>query len=123
MIDYATLRAYCGGKKGAQETFPFDQSTLVFKVMNKMFALMAHEPREGEPLTINLKCDPALAEILRSTYTAIRPGYHMDKRHWNTVTIDGSIPDDEIYRMIDDSYALVVAGLTRKERAALEASE
>jgi predicted DNA-binding protein (MmcQ/YjbR family) len=121
MIHHAALRDYCGSKKGAQETFPFDQSTLVFKVMNRMFALMSHEHKEGEPLTINLKCDPALAEILRSTYEAIRPGYHMDKRHWNTVTIDGSIPDDEIYRMIDDSYTLVVAGLTRKDRAALEA--
>ena len=114
------LRDYCSSKKGAEETFPFDAVTLVFKVMGKMFALMAVDTPDDQPPRINLKCDPALAEILRETYQAVQPGYHMDKRHWNTVICDGSIPDDEIREMIDNSYALVVEKLKKADREKLQ---
>lgn len=113
MLD--VLRAYCKGKKGAAEDFPFDATTLVVKVWGKIFALMATDQDPERP-EINLKCDPALAEMLRETYPAVVPGYHMNKRHWNTVTVDGSIPETEIYEMIDHSYTLVVKGLSRKDR-------
>lgn len=119
MIDRVELRAYCGSKPGAEETFPFGDTTLVFKVLGKMFALMPIDISEDQNQTINLKCDPNLAEILRSTYEAVKPGYHMNKKHWNTVTIDGSIPDDEIYEMIDNSYDLIVKGMPRKQQEKL----
>ena len=117
------LRAYCSSKKGAEETFPFDAVTLVFKVMGRMFALMSVDSPDDQPPRINLKCDPALAEILRETYEAVQPGYHMDKRHWNTVICDGSIPDDEIREMIDNSYALVVEKLKKGDREKLQAMD
>jgi predicted DNA-binding protein (MmcQ/YjbR family) len=121
VIDLNALRAYCGSKRGAVEDFPFGEGALVFKVTGKMFALLHLEGVEGSPPSINLKCDPALAEILRATYPAVQPGYHMSKRHWNTVTVDGSISDEEIYEMVDNSYALVVRGLKKAERDKLEA--
>lgn len=114
------IRAYCNSKKGAEETFPFDATTLVMKVMGKMFALMPTDMPEDQPQTINLKCEPALAEVLRQTYDAVKPGYHMNKQHWNTVVLDGSIPDDEIFEMVDNSYALVVKSLTKAQRERLE---
>lgn len=120
MIDRHEIRAYCASKPGAEETFPFDATTLVVKVMGKMFALMPTDTPEDQHQTINLKCEPALAEILRTTYEAVKPGYHMNKRHWNTVTLDGSVPDDELFEMVDNSYALVVKGLTKAQKAELE---
>jgi predicted DNA-binding protein (MmcQ/YjbR family) len=119
MIDLNSLRAYCNGKPGAVEDFPFDETTLVIKIMGKIFALMSLEVAPDEAPGINLKCDPGLAEILRNTYPAVQPGYHMNKRHWNTVTVDGSIPDEEIYEMIDNSYDLVVRGLKKADREKL----
>ena len=110
------LRAYLLAKTGATEERPFGPDALVFKVMGKMFALVAWQ---AQPLTISLKCRPHVAEMLRMTYPAVRPGYHMNKRHWNTVTLDGSVPADEVQEMIDNSYALVVAGLTKAQRAQL----
>jgi predicted DNA-binding protein (MmcQ/YjbR family) len=118
LINLKALRAYCGSKPGAMEDFPFDATTLVFKVRDKIFALLPLD-RKDEPPVINLKCDPALAEVLRNTYDAVQPGYHMNKRHWNTVIVDGSIPYDEIYEMIDNSYDLVVKGLKKVDRDAL----
>jgi predicted DNA-binding protein (MmcQ/YjbR family) len=115
-ITLKTLRAYCCAKAGAVETYPFDDETLVFKVMGKMFALTNIKSAE---LSINLKCDPDWAMILRDHYTAVTAGYHMNKRHWNSVFIDGSIPDDEIWEMIDHSYRLVVKGLKKAEREKL----
>ena len=117
------LRSYCNSQIGAEETFPFDETTLVFKVMGKMFALIPLGAPEDQPARINLKCDPTLAEILRHTYSAVQPGYHMNKRHWNTVICDGSIPDDEITMMIDESYDLVVKGLKKADRAKLRQME
>jgi predicted DNA-binding protein (MmcQ/YjbR family) len=114
-MNFPTLRAYLAAKPGAVEDFPFDQTTLVFKVGGKMFALIA---TYEEPLRMNLKCDPLKAEVLREVYPAVIPGYHMNKRHWNTVVLDGSIPDADLRAMIDESYALVVRGLPRSRRPA-----
>lgn len=114
-MDFAALRKYLAAKPGAVEDFPFDTVTLVFKVGGKMYALVA---TDEEPLRMNLKCDPLKAQVLREYYPSVRPGYHMNKRHWNTVVLDGSIPDAELRSMIDDSYALVVRGLPRIRRPA-----
>jgi predicted DNA-binding protein (MmcQ/YjbR family) len=118
LTDFKALRDYCNQKPGAVEDYPFDETTLVFKVEGKMFALMPLDRRD-EPPSINLKCDPTLAEMLRTIYDAVKPGYHMDKRHWNTVIVDGSIPMPEIYEMIDNSYDLVVKGLPKNTREKL----
>jgi len=110
------LQTYLLAKKGTTEERPFGPQALVYKVVGKMFALIAWEL---DPVDISLKCDPDEALFLRDIYTAVRPGYHMNKRHWNTVAIDGSIPPTELLRMIDDSYNLVVKGLTKAQRQAL----
>lgn len=112
-MNFQKLQTYLISKLGAWEDFPFDNNTLVLKVGPKMFALIG---LEHDPLKIGLKCDPEHAEGLRAIYPAVEPAYHMHKRHWNTVTLDGSIPDDVIYEMIDDSYELVFESLTRKQR-------
>jgi len=120
-MDKQTLREFCNGFKGAEETFPFGEETLVFKVMGKMYALMPLDRADDLPPTISLKCDPTLAQMLRQTYPAVQPGYHMNKKHWNTVTYDDTIPPDELFSWIEDSYALVVKGLMKKDREALAA--
>jgi predicted DNA-binding protein (MmcQ/YjbR family) len=102
-------------KKGVTEDLPFDDQTLVFKVMGKMFALTNINAFQS----VNLKCDPALAEELRDQYQAVKPGYHMNKKHWNTIDNDGSISDQQLHTWIDHSYDLVVAGLTKKQREEL----
>jgi len=107
------LRRCCLAKPGVVEDFPFDEQVSVFKVKGKMFALA---DLDGLPLEVSLKCDPDLAEALRSQHAAIRAGYHLNKRHWNTVTIDGSVRDNQIENMIQDSYDLVAARLTRAQR-------
>jgi predicted DNA-binding protein (MmcQ/YjbR family) len=112
-MDLTRLRAYLNAKPAAAEDFPFDLVTLVVKVGGKMFALVS---LAESPLRLNLKCDPEKALILRDCYPAVTPGYHMNKRHWNTIRLDGSIPPDELFAMIDDSYALVVQGLPRARR-------
>jgi predicted DNA-binding protein (MmcQ/YjbR family) len=98
------------------ETFPFGPETSVFKVAEKMFAL---SPLARHPLKVSLKCEPALAEQLRETHTAVIPGYHLNKRHWNTVIIDGSLPEQTVKDMIEDSYDLVVSRLPASRRRAL----
>jgi predicted DNA-binding protein (MmcQ/YjbR family) len=110
------LRAHCLGFAGAEETFPFGPLTSVFKVAGRMFAL---SQLGGSPLRVNVKCEPLLAEQLRAAHTAVLPGYHQDKRHWNTIVIDGSLPDQMIRDMIEDSYDLVVSSLPRARRLAL----
>ncbi|NOQ51908.1 MAG: MmcQ/YjbR family DNA-binding protein [Desulfuromonadaceae bacterium] len=112
-MDFETLRSYLLAKAGAIEDFPFDSTTLVIKVSGKMFALLS---LNEEPLRVNLKCDPLKAEVLRQRYPAVLPGYHMNKRHWNTVVLDGSVPEEEMLAMIDDSYELVVKGLPKAQR-------
>ena len=113
----AQVRQYLLSKPEAFEDFPFGPDVAVLKVGAKMFATLS-QSKDGAG--INLKCDPHEAVILRDIFQAIRPGYHMNKRHWNTVTLDGSIPDGELERMMDNSYALVVKGMRRAERQALE---
>ena len=110
------LDQYLLSKKETISGYPFDESTLVFKVINKMFALIAEDET---PLRINLKCDPDEAQILRGMHKSIMPGYHMNKEHWNTVILDGSLPDELIYKLIDDSYDLVVKGLKKADRERL----
>lgn len=110
------LREYCISKKGVTECFPFDEVTLVFKVMGKMFALTNLDG----PTTINLKCDPDRAIELREQYPDILPGYHMNKVHWNTVNVQGSLSNQMITELIDHSYDLVVKSLTRKLREELQ---
>jgi len=112
-MNFETLRSYLLKKPGAFEDFPFDTVTLVIKVGGKMFALT--DITEA-PLSLNLKCDPIKAEFLRDRYRAVLPGYHMNKRHWNTVVLDGSIAETEIRSMIDESYDLVVKGLPKSRR-------
>jgi len=111
------LREYCISKKGVTECFPFDEVTLVFKVMGKMFALTN---LDGST-TINLKCDPDRAIELREQYSDILPGYHMNKTHWNTVNVQGSLSNQMIKELIGHSYDLVVRSLTRKLREELQA--
>ena len=110
------IREYCLSKKGVTESFPFDDVTLVFKVLDKLFALTSLD----KELSLNLKCDPETAIQLRAEYPAVLPGYHMSKKHWNTVMIDGSINDKLIYQWIDDSYQLVAGRLTRKQKEELK---
>ncbi len=112
-MEFSTLRTYLLEKAGAVEDFPFDSETLVLKVSGKMFALVGIN---NEPLRLNLKCEPAKAEILREIHPAILPGYHMNKQHWNTVVCDGSLSEADIFSMIDDSYNLVVQGLPKAKR-------
>lgn len=116
IMNIESLREYCLSKKGVSESFPFDETTLVFKVMGKMFALT---DIEGE-LRVNLKCDPEKALALREEYTAVIPGYHMSKKHWNTIIIDGTISTKQIKEWIDDSYDLIVMTLTKKLKEELE---
>ena len=104
------FRNYCITKKGVTEGFPFDEKTLVFKVMNKMFALITVDNFDF----INLKCNPEKAIELREQYNAIKPGYHMSKVHWNSVYVNEDASDALIYQLIDDSYDLVVKSLTKK---------
>lgn len=111
-MDIETFRAYCLSFPAVEEAFPFDQETLVFKVAGKMFALTDVDLFES----VNLKCDPEEAILLREQYPAVTPGYHMSKVHWNTVAIDGSISDTLIKQWTKNSYDLVVATLTKKTR-------
>lgn len=112
-MDAESLRYYCLHKKGATEDLPFGDDALVLKVAGKMFALIkigTEAPR------VNLKCDPALALELRRKHPTVTPGYHMNKIHWNTVELDGSLPDEKILEMVDHSYDLVVKGLKKSDR-------
>lgn len=111
------IRDYCLAKPGVTEGFPFDETTLVFKVMNKMFALTG---LEGDPPYVNLKCDPERAIGLREQFEAIQPGWHMNKAQWNSVYFTGNIPQDLVLELIDHSYELVVQGLKRKDRERLK---
>ena len=116
-MDVDTARQYLLGKPEAMEDYPFGPDVAVMKVRGKMFATLGEEQGEGR---MSLKCDPDQALALRDIFAAVLPGYHMNKKHWNTVRLDGSIPVGEIERMIDHSYALVVKGLTKKVREGME---
>ncbi len=111
------LHAACLELNGAEETFPFGPETSVFKVGGKVFALSA---LAGVPLKVSLKCEPDLALTLREAHPAIVGGWHLNKRHWNTVTLDGSVPEALLREMIEDSYDLIVAKLPRKQQLLLD---
>jgi len=113
MFNKETFRDFCISKKAVTESFPFDETTLVFKVAGKMFALMS---LEAPDFRVNLKCDPEKAITLRETYSSIIPGFHMNKKHWNTVIVEGSISQELFKELTDHSYDLVVKSLTKKVR-------
>lgn len=116
MLTYEEVRTYILSQTAAVEDFPFGPEARVFKVMGKMFALM---PADADPARVNLKVDPFIGEVLRDNYRSVAPAYHMNKRHWITVTVDGEIPDDEVRDLIDASYDLVVSGLPRRHKDTL----
>lgn len=111
-MDQDAIADICRSEPGVTEGYPFGEGVLVFKVGGKVFAILADQ-------SVSLKCDPGLAEILRQEHAAVSAGYHLHKRHWNTVALDGTVPADLLEDWIQDSYALVVAGLRRRQRAAL----
>ena len=113
------FRDYCLAQRGATEGAPFGEDTIVFKVGGKMFALAS---LDEVPPRVNLKCDPERALELRDRYEEVRPGYHMNKKHWNTVELGGRVPAAELRGMIDESYKLVCASLSKKERAKIAGS-
>lgn len=115
-MDLPDIIEYCLSRKSVEETTPFGPEVLVYKVVGKMFALAS--PDEV-PARVNLKCDPERAVELRDEYDAIIPGFHMNKRHWNTVVLDGSVPNVLLRELVDHSYTLVVEGMTKKQRAEL----
>lgn len=112
--------SYCLAKPEARQDFPFGTDVAVYRICSKIFALHSFQHKEGRLASINLKCDPSQAVALRDIWHAVVPGYHMNKKHWNTVILDGSVPDAELARMVDHSYTLVVSGLKRSERRILE---
>jgi len=114
MITMNDLRDVCLGLPEANESFPFGDEAAVYKVSGKIFALISQDAPD-----ISLKCDPAFGEVLRMNYEAVKPGYHLDKRHWITVNVDGSVPDDEVIEWIDTSYRLVIAKMPKAERERL----
>lgn len=111
-MNIEVFREYCISKPGVTEEFPFDETTLVFKVAGKIFALTNVDLFSS----INIKCDPEEAVFLREQYASVKPGYHMNKKHWNTVLMDGSVPDKILKKWIDDSYKLVFQGLSEKQK-------
>jgi len=114
-MNLETIRNHCIKKAGVTEEFPFDETTLVFKVMGKMFCLTNVEP----PLTINVKCEPEIAIELREHYDYVLPGYHMNKKHWNTIDLEGIVKDGLVLSWIDDSYNLVIDSLPNKKKKEL----
>lgn len=114
------LERYLASLPGAEETWPFGPGALVFKVMGKMFALVS---RDEEPARVNLKCDPVDGANLAGRYASITPGYHMNKKHWITVTLTGEVPEELLMDLARDSYDLVVRRLSRADRQLLSAKE
>jgi len=112
-MNIETLREYCLSKKAVTEDFPFGEDTLVFRVLNKIFLLVS---LSSNPLQFNAKCDPDQAIELRDQYDVVQPGYHMNKKHWNTIIMNGSLSNAQLKEMIDDSYNLIVQSLPKKER-------
>ena len=117
MIELENLRKILLSKKATTEELPFGPDALVFKVLGKIFAIVAWQKSS---LSISLKCEPNHAMALRTMFPAVKPGYHLNKEHWNTVTLDGSLPDAEIIEMINHSYDQVVKGLTKADRLKLK---
>ncbi len=116
-MDIEHLREYCLSKQGAEETLPFGPDTLVYKVGGKVFLLTG---LDSEELRFNVKCDPDKASELREEFSCVLPGYHMNKKHWNTIVVDGSVSSRQLKEWIDDSYDLVLGSLPKKRRDELE---
>ncbi len=116
-MDIEVFRNYCVSMPFVEECFPFDEVTLVFKVGGKMFALLS---LDAQPGTANLKCDPEKAIVLREHYDFVLPGYHMNKKHWNTIILDFHVPDKLVFEWIDDSYRLIFSSLPTRLRNELE---
>lgn len=114
-MDIEIIREYCLAKPGVTESFPFGEDTLVFKVMDKMFLLISL----NQPDTFNVKCDPEKAVLLREEFEEVQPGYHMNKTHWNTVSVRGRLKDKQLSEMIDHSYDLVVKSLPKSKQVQL----
>ncbi len=112
-MNYTSAKAYLLSQPEAEEDYPFGPEAAVFKIRNKMFALLMETKGQAR---VNLKCDPDEALALRDIFAAVTPGYHMNKKHWNTVHLDGSVPDGEIERMMDMSFQLVVQGMPKAKR-------
>jgi predicted DNA-binding protein (MmcQ/YjbR family) len=120
-LNIEQLRTYCLSKKGTTEDFPFDEDTLVFKVLGKMFALASLKRWERGEAAINLKADPEYSQELRAEHHSIRPGFHMSKKHWNTLYVhEGELQPQLIKALIDHSYDMVIKGMTKKMRDSLE---
>ena len=122
-MNLETYYEYCLAKIGATEHFPFDEDTLVFKVGGKIFALSSLSQWEKGRPSMNLKCDPERAEELRAEYDDIRPGFHMSKKHWNTIAVNAAVPDSLIKELIDHSYELVFKSLTKKMQSEIQELE
>lgn len=118
-MDLQKLRQHCLDKKGSKEEFPFGEEVHVMKVGGKMFALLSERQSTVE---ISLKCEPELSDLLRKQYSAVKPGYHLNKRHWNTIEVDGSVPTEELLGWIELSYQLVFKGLKKSERDLISGS-
>lgn len=116
-MKFDDIQAHFMSYPGAEEETPFGPDVLVYKVCGKMFGLIAWE---DDPLNINLKCDPEQSDFLRQEYAAINPGYHMNKKHWNTLTLDGSIPEDLVQDLVRHSYELVIKSLSKQKRDSLK---
>lgn len=114
IMNIEDIRDYCLSKVDVEETLPFGPNVIVFKTNGKAFLLL---PLDTEQVRFNVKCDPELAETLRETYDCVLPGYHMNKKHWNTVEIEGGIPAGELRRMIDHSFELVIRSLPKAARS------
>jgi predicted DNA-binding protein (MmcQ/YjbR family) len=114
------IKAYCLAKPGSSAGYPFGEGTLVFKVLDRMYALCSEDE---QPLRINLKCDPDDALALRAQYSAIIPGYHMNKKHWNSLIMDGSLQDSLVFELIDHSYQLVISKLSQAKQRKLKSIE
>ena len=118
VFDLNTLKAYCLAKPGSSAGYPFGEGALVFKVLDRMFCLISEDET---PLRLNLKCDPDDALALRNQYEAVLPGYHMNKKHWNTLVLDGSLPERLVHELIDHSYDLVVKKMSQAQQRKLRA--
>ena len=114
-MDYQQVRTHILSQREAGEDFPFGPDVAVYRVRHKIFAMLA---KDKDGARVSLKCDPAEALALRDLFKAVMPGYHLNKKHWNTVILDGTVPDGELKRMIDNSYALVIASMPTSQRPA-----
>jgi predicted DNA-binding protein (MmcQ/YjbR family) len=112
-MDLEALLGHCVAKPGATASYPFGPGALVIKVAGKMFAIVEED---ADPLRVSLKCEPEIAVVLRESYASVAPGYHLNKRHWNTVTLDGTVQDEQVLEWVDDSFDLVVETLPRRLR-------